>query len=101
MTNPILDFPWTPRNVVADTVVKTGAGVLHSVVLNGMTVVGDVVLYDGVDATGVVIATFNFRSAVHVSYQGITFLFDCAIATGIFVDFASSTFAGNVTVMYM
>jgi len=98
--NPITDFPWEKLNVTANTVVKTGAGALHSVVLNGVTVVGDIVIYDGVDATGVVIATLNVRSAVSVSFQGITFLYDCKIDTGIFVDIASSTFAGNITVMY-
>jgi len=98
--DPIISQGWPFRNVTADTVVKTGKGVLHSIVLNGVTTVGDIVVYDGVDATGTVIATLNVRTAVSVSYQGITLLYDCKIATGIFVDFSSSTFAGNITVTY-
>ncbi len=101
MSNSAIDFPWSFRNVAADTIVKTGAGVLHTITLNGVTVVGDVVVYDGIDATGTVIATYNVRSAVSVSYQGITFHYDCAVSTGIFVDIASSTFAGNFTVTYI
>lgn len=98
--NPITNFGWPNLNVTADTIVSSGAGVLHSVVLNGVTVVGDIVIYDGIDATGRVVATLNVRSAVSVSFQGITFLYDAKIDTGIFVDIASSTFAGNITVMY-
>ena len=99
--NPKTDFGWEKLNVDEDTIVKTGRGILHSVVLNGVTVVGDVVIYDGVDATGQLIATLNVRSAVSVSFQGITFLYDCKINTGIFVDIGSSTFAGNLTVTYV
>ena len=100
MGNPAIDFPWSYVNVDEDTIVKTGVGVLHNITFNGMTVVGDVVVYDGIDATGTVIATYNFRSAVHVSYQGITFSYDCEVTTGIFVDTDTSTFVGNLTVTY-
>jgi hypothetical protein len=98
--NPVIDFPWEKTNVDGDTLVKTGGGVLHGVTFNGMTVVGDVILYDGIDNTGVIIATYNFRSAVHVSYQGITFLYDCKIDTGIFIDLDTGAFVGNLTVMW-
>lgn len=101
MGNPVIDFPFEKTNITdTDTIVLAGPGVLHTVVLNGVTVVGDIVIYDGVDATGTVIATLNVRSAVSVSYQGTTFLYDCKIVTGIFVDVETSTFAGNITVTY-
>ena len=96
----VTQFGWLPVNVTADTIVSGGKCVMHSVVLNGVTTVGDIVIYNGVDATGTVIATLNVRSAVSVSFQGVTFLYDCEMSDGIFVDFASSTFAGNITVMY-
>jgi len=99
--NPRTDFGWLFQNVDADTIVSTGAGILHSVVLNGVTTVGDIAIYDGVDATGTLIATLNVRSAVSVSFQGLTFLYDCKVDTGIFVDIASSTFVGNITVTYI
>lgn len=101
MSNPVIDFPWEKTHAAADTLVHTGKCVLHAVTFNGMTAVGDVVLYDGIDAaTGTIIATYNFRSAVHVSYQGITFLYDCKIAIGIFLDLDTSSFTGNLTVMW-
>ena len=43
MTNSIIDFPFNFLNVTTDALVKTGAGVLHTVVLNGVTTVGDIV----------------------------------------------------------
>ena len=98
--DPITSKGWPNLNVTTDTLVRTGRGVLHSIVLNGVTTVGDIVVYDGVDATGRVIATLNVRTAVSVSFQGITFLYDAEFTTGLFVDITSSTFAGNITVTY-
>jgi len=97
-----LELGWPNINITdTDTLVKTGKGVLHSVVLNGVTTVGDIIVYDGIDNTGRIIATLNVRSAVSVSFQGITFLYDAKVITGIFVDVETSTFAGNITVMYV
>jgi len=64
-----------------------------------MTVVGDVPIYDGVDAGGILIGTLILRSAVHVSCQPMTFIYDCEMATGIFLDFTGG-FVGNFTVMF-
>lgn len=97
--NPKTDFGWDKTNVTANTLVKTGKGILHSVVLNGVTTVGDVVVYDGTDNTGTVIATLNIRIGVSVSFQGITFLYDCKIDTGIYIEY--STFVGNLTITYI
>ena len=99
MGNPAIDFPWKKARVAADTIVNTGACVLHAIVFNGMTAVGDVSIYDGVDATGTLIGTLILRSAIHVSCQPMTFFYDCEMATGIFIDY-DATFAGNFTVTY-
>ena len=97
--DPVTSFGWNPVNVTATgTIVRTGACIMHSVVLNGVTTVGDVLIYDGVDNTGTLIATLNIRTAVSVSFQGVPFLYDCKMATGIYVAFA--TFAGNLTIMW-
>ena len=98
MTSPIMDFGWDKTNVTAETLVKTGACKLHGITLNGVTTVGDVLVYDGVDAGGTLIATLNIRVAVSVSYQGISWNYDCKMDTGIFLTFA--TFVGNLTVMH-
>jgi len=94
------EIGWEKQFVDDDLIVSAAPCVLHGVTLNGVTTVGDVSIYDGTDATGELIATYNIRSAVSVSYQGIGWLYDCKMATGIFVDIGSSTFAGNLTVTY-
>ena len=99
MPNPIIDFPWDKVNVVADAVVRTGPCVLHSITFNGMTAVGDVAIYDGIDNTGTLIGTLILRSAVQVSCQPFTIILDCEMATGIFLDY-DATFAGNFTVTF-
>ena len=99
MPNPIIDFPWDKVNVIADAIVHTGACVLHSIIFNGMTAVGDVAIYDGIDATGTLIGTLILRSAIHVSCQPMLFTYDCEMTTGIFLDY-DATFAGNYTVTF-
>ena len=95
---PNLEIGWNPVNVVASAIARTGQCIMHSVVLNGVATVGDVAIYDGLDNTGTLIATLNIRSAVSVSFQGITFLYDCKMVTGIYLEFTD--FAGNLTVMW-
>ena len=96
--NP-LDIGWKKVNVAADAIVRTGPCVLHSITFNGMTAVGDVAIYDGVDATGTLIGTLILRSAVQVSCQPFTLILDCEMEDGIFIDF-DATFTGNFTVTY-
>ena len=99
MSNSAIDFPWDKVNVTADAIVHTGACVLHSITFNGMTAVGDVAIYDGIDAGGTLIGTLILRSAVQVSCQPFTTILDCEMATGIFFDY-DATFTGNFTVTF-
>ena len=99
MGNPAIDFPWSKTYVAADTIVKTGVGVLHAIQFNGMTTVGDVSIYDGVDNAGTLIGVLHLRSAIHISCQPMTFHYDCAMAIGIFIDY-DDAFVGNFTVMF-
>jgi hypothetical protein len=98
MPNPTVDFPWDKANATATGVVVERPCVLHSIVFNGMTVVGDVAVYDGVDATGALIGTLILRSAIHVSCQPTIFLYDCEMVTGIHLVFTN--FVGNFTVTF-
>ena len=79
--------------------VKAGKCVLHSIQFNGMTVVGDVAVYDGIDATGTLIATLILRSAIHVSSQSMTYTYDSQMDTGIYLEY-DQAFTGNFTVMW-
>jgi len=100
MSNPIIDFPWEYSHVdAADTLAKTGAGILHSIVLNGLTTAGDVTVHDGVDNSGPVIAVLHLDLTTSVSVQPIYFLYDCKVATGIYLDF-DGTLVADLTVTH-
>ena len=98
MSNTVLDFGWPYTHVAADTQVKAGPGVLHSVVLNGFTTTGDVTLYDSLTETGTVIAVLHLNVATSISVQPITFLYDLKFETGLYVGFDGAV-AADLTVM--
>jgi len=100
MPNPIIDFPW-PWTHVDDTVlVKTGAGVLHTIVVNGLTTAGDITVYDGIDATGAVIAVLHLDPTTSISVQPITFVYDLKIVIGIYIAYGQAV-AADLTVTYI
>jgi hypothetical protein len=69
---------FTPTNIAAatTTLVKSGAGVLHSITIN-TTAAGTITIYDSLTAAGTKIAT------IKTSVVEQTFVFDCAFATGL------------------
>ena len=98
MPNSAIDFPWDKATAIGTGTVHSGPCVLHSIVFNGMTTVGDVAIFDGIDAGGTLIGTLILRSAVHVSCQPMTFIYDCEMETGIHMVFTG--FVGNFTVTF-
>ncbi len=99
MTNPILDFGWKPTHVTANTLVRTGRGILHTIVVNGLTTAGDCTVYDGVDNGGTVIAVLHLDPTTSVSVQPITFLYDCEMKVGIYLEY-SGGLAADLTVTH-
>lgn len=100
MANSVIDYPWDKEYVNGTGTVVGHPCVLHAITFNGMTTVGDCTVYDALDATvpATIIAVYNCRSAVSVSYQGITFVYDCKMDTGIHMAFTN--LVGNFTVTY-
>lgn len=97
--NPIVDFPWKYKHVVADGQVKAGEGVLHTIVVNGLTTAGDVTLYDSLTEAGDVIAVLHLDIATSVSVQPITLIYDCEFSTGLYIGYDESL-AADLTVTY-
>lgn len=96
---PVANFPW-PWTHVDDTVlVQARAGALHSIVVNGLTTAGDATVYDGIDATGTVLAVLHLDPTTSISVQPIAFPYDCEIATGIYIAYDQSL-AADLTVMH-
>lgn len=88
ITNDILKvnqvFSKAYISTAATTVVKTGAGMLHTIVINGGTA-GTVVVYDNTAGSGTVIASFDSTNAL------ATYTFDVSVATGITIVTGAAT----------
>lgn len=100
MPNPIADFPWKYKHVAADTQVKAGPCVLHTIVVNGLTTAGDCIVYDNPAAAGNVIAVLHLDPTTSVSVQPVPLIYDCECATGLYLDF-DATLAADLTVTYL
>lgn len=79
-------------NTNGTTLIKTGAGVLHTLTVNTVGATDTVTIYDGTSASGTVIAKTD--SALET-----TFIFDVAFYTGLTVVLAGTTPA-DITVSY-
>ena len=99
MPNPVIDFGWPYKHVTADVQVKAGPGILHSVVLNGLTTAGDVTLYDSLTEAGTVIAVLHFDVTTSISVQPITFLYDLKFTIGLYVGYDAAAVV-DLTVMH-
>lgn len=95
----VSDFAWEWKHVAATGLVKTGKGALHTIVINGLTTVGDITVYDGVDATGAIIAILHLATATSVSIQPLPLVYDLELNTGIYIAYDQAV-AADLTVTY-
>lgn len=100
MPNPIADFPWQYDHVTGSEQVFDREGVLHNIVVNGITAIGDVTVYDNPAAAGNVIAVIHLDVTYSVSVQPITLSYDVGCKTGLYLAFEDGCEA-DLTVSYM
>ena len=100
MSNPTADFPWQYKHVTASGQVLAGLGVLHTIVVNGLTTAGDITVYDNPAATGNVIAIIHLDPTTSVSVQPITLTYDIGCKDGLYLAYDDSVVA-DLTVSYM
>lgn len=77
------------------TVVKTGAGILHTVTFNKPVATAVVTIYDNTAASGTVIGTIT----VPASPMPVTLTYNVAFATGLTIT--TATAAQDITVTYI
>lgn len=77
-------FNSTLISTATTTLVKTGKGVLGSLIVNGGTA-GTIKIYDGIDATGTLIADFDSTNALN------TYKFNRGVKVGICVVTGAAT----------
>lgn len=95
----VTELGWPYRHVTADTQVKAGKGILHSIVINGFTTIGDITVYDSLTETGTVIAVLHLNTATSISIQPITLKYDLKFSTGLYIGY-DATAVADLTVMY-
>ncbi len=77
--------------VVADAAIVTGAGVLHTLIINtqdGTPVAGSFIIYDNTAASGRILYQEGNGTG---TFRGYSILLDCAFSNGIYVDFFTVT----------
>jgi hypothetical protein len=78
----------------ATTTVKSGAGTLHSIVINTPGVADTITVYDNTSSTGTIIGVINDASA-----SAVTLPYDAAFSTGLTVVVAGTT-PPDVTILW-
>ena len=80
---PVVQAGYTYKNITTDTttVVKSSAGVLHTITINTPVSTGTVTIYDNTAASGTKIGTFTVPNAA----TPITLTYDVAFLTGLTV----------------
>lgn len=76
------------------TVIKTGAGILHTVTFNKPVATTVAIIYDGIDASGPIASV-----TVPASPMPVTLTYDAAFTVGLTV--VTTTAASDITVTYI
>ena len=99
MPNPILDYGYAHRHLADSGLVLTGTGILHTITINhpDTTAAATVIVYDGVDNTGTVIAIITMDDALFVVPATLTY--DVAVTVGIYAAFNFAVTA-DITVSF-
>lgn len=79
------------------TLVKSGGGYLHAIVINNAGATGVITIYDGLTAGGTVIATITQPATLLAS--NATILYDVTFQTGLTI--VTATAAQDLTVSYL
>lgn len=90
---------YTYQNTTEDTLVKTGAGVLHSLTFScndAAPTAGSIIVYDKTTEAAPIIYSETFTTT---PFRGYTVVLDVAFSTGLYVGF-TTTADVNCTVSY-
>jgi len=99
---------WNHTHVNSTTQIFSGQGVLHTVVLNGLTTAGDVGIWNGNTAAfpfpfpldwGDIIAMLHLNPTTSISLQPVTLHYDIECPIGLYLDF-DGTVVADLTVSY-
>jgi len=87
------------HHVTGSDQVRNGRGILHTIVLNGLTTAGDCTIHDSADNSGPVIGVLHLDPTTSISVQPITLTYDVEFQDGLYLDF-DGTLAADLTVTF-
>ena len=90
------DFPWRWTRVTETTLVHTGHGTMHTIIINDIDDGATITIYDGVDAGGAVIG--EVITALH---QPVTLKYDLMFDDGLYIAITGEQVNAEVTVTWM
>lgn len=91
---------WSKANLVgaATTTVKSGAGVLHSIVINRSALSGTITIYDNTAGSGTKIGTITYGALTLLTDPPISALYDASFSTGLTIVTVGANL--DLTIMY-
>ncbi len=89
----VIDLPWAWKHLINSTQVRPGQGALHTIVLNQLDSKGSVIVYDGIDAGGLVMAVIATEFQ-----QPACMIFDLEYKVGLYIAIAGEW---DLTVTYI
>ena len=92
LTNDVskVEHRYSYAGITSDTVVKSGAGFLHTVTFScndAAPTAGTIDIYDNTAASGTKIFSWTLTTA---AFNPVTIVLDCSFATGLYVDFTTT-----------
>lgn len=82
-------------HLTSTELIKSGAGILNKITINGVSVAGILTIYDGIDATGTIMAIVTLA----VNPTPFTLNYEIEFATGLYITFTGGL-TGDITVSY-
>lgn len=96
----VVEHRYTSSGVMTgDTLVKTGAGLLHTIVIScndAAPTAGSLIVYDNTAESGTQIFNHTFTTT---PFAPFSLLFDCSVTNGIYAGFTTTNDV-NVTITY-
>lgn len=83
------------HHATSTELIKSGRGVLNTVTINGVSVTGILTIYDGIDATGSIIAIVTLA----VNPTPFTLHYEVELETGLYITFTGGL-ASDISFSY-
>ena len=97
-----IEQPWKFAHVSESGLVKAGGCVIHRISINRADSAAEyVTIYDGLDATGDVVAIIGIGRDAPTYVTPVSLSFDCRLLVGCYVEFDQAPSIADLTIAYI